>query len=168
MSKHRKSWSETEIENILQHYQQHGITATVRLFNVASSMIYRWHWHSMRGEPKTEVQSGISQAEYHHLLRENQLLKELVAEKELEIRVKDALLKTCLSKQERLIIAQEFIDFPFPMCKVLAWCSVARSCFYYCSSIGLRGRKLYAVAKDGKVIDNEFIMKIIEQLDRIH
>ena len=32
MSKHRKSWSETEIENILQHYQQHGITATVRHF----------------------------------------------------------------------------------------------------------------------------------------
>ena len=80
MSKHRKSWSETEIENILQHYQQHGITATVRHFNVASSMIYRWQ--SMRSEPKTELQSGISRAEYHHLLRENQLLKELVAEKE--------------------------------------------------------------------------------------
>ena len=94
MSKHRKSWSETEIENILQHYQQHGITATVRHFNIASSMIYRWQ--SMRGEPKTEVQSGISRAEYHHLLRENQLLKELVAEKELEIRVKDALLKKTL------------------------------------------------------------------------
>jgi hypothetical protein len=47
----------------------------------------------MKGEPKTEGQSGISRAEYHHLLRENQLLKELVAEKELEIRVKDALLK---------------------------------------------------------------------------
>jgi len=91
MSKHRKSWSETEIENILQHYQQHGITATVRQFNVSSSMIYRWQ--SMKGEPKTEGQSGISRAEYHHLLRENQLLKELVAEKELEIRVKDALLK---------------------------------------------------------------------------
>ncbi len=28
MSKHRKSWSETEIDNILQYYQQHGITAT--------------------------------------------------------------------------------------------------------------------------------------------
>lgn len=91
MSKHRKSWSETEIENILQHYQQHGITATVRHFNVSSSMIYRWQ--SIKDAPKTEGQSIICRADYHRLLRENQLLKELVAEKELEIRVKDALLK---------------------------------------------------------------------------
>jgi hypothetical protein len=48
----------------------------------------------------------------------------------------------------------------------LAWCSVARSSFYYCPGIGLRGRKPYAVVKDknGKIIDNEFIVKVIEQL----
>jgi transposase InsO family protein len=43
---------------------------------------------------------------------------------------------------------------------------VARSSFYYCPSIGLKGRKPYAVVKDknGKVIDNELVVKIIEQL----
>jgi transposase InsO family protein len=43
---------------------------------------------------------------------------------------------------------------------------VARSSFYYCSSIGLRGRKPYAVVKDkdGKIIGNESVVKIIEQL----
>ncbi|WP_298348286.1 transposase [Runella sp.] len=98
MSKHRKSWSQTEIESILQHYQQHGISATVRQFNVASSMVYRWQ--SSKDEIKTEAKSGISRAEYHHLLRENQLLKELVAEQELEIRVKDALLKKTIHQNK--------------------------------------------------------------------
>lgn len=98
MSKHRKSWSQAEIESILQHYQQHGISATVRHFNVASSMVYRWQ--SCKVEPKTEVKGGISRPEYHRLLRENQLLKELVAEKELEIRVKDALLKKTIHQNK--------------------------------------------------------------------
>ena len=92
MSKHRKSWSETEKATILQHYHAHGIASTSRQFEVSASMIYRW-----LGESKatTEKQSsnGISLADYNRLLRENQALKEIVAEKELEIRVKDALLK---------------------------------------------------------------------------
>lgn len=53
MSKHLNSWSETEIENILQHFQQHGITATVRHFKVASSLIHRWQ--SMKGKPYAVV-----------------------------------------------------------------------------------------------------------------
>ena len=42
---------------------------------------------------RDRVETTISSKEYHRLLRENQALKELVAEKELEIRIKDALLK---------------------------------------------------------------------------
>lgn len=43
---------------------------------------------------------------------------------------------------------------------------MARSSFYYCPGIGLRGRKPYAVVKDkdGKIVGNEIVVKIIEQL----
>jgi transposase-like protein len=92
MSKHRKSWSQTEKESILQHYHQHGISSTSRHFEVSASMIYRWLSNSNESSKQTQSRS-ISDSEYHRLLRENQALKELVAEKELEIRVKDALLK---------------------------------------------------------------------------
>ena len=89
MSKHRKTWTQPQIEEVLAHYQQHGIAATVRQFNVSSAMVYRW----LANQQKQHPQEAIAWADYHHLLRQNQALKELVAEKELEIRVKDALLK---------------------------------------------------------------------------
>lgn len=65
-----------------------------------------------------------------------------------------------------MIVAQEFIDLSFPKYKILAWCSVAKSSFYYYPSIGLRGRKPYGVVKDkdGKAVDNETVVEIIEQL----
>jgi transposase-like protein len=92
MSKHRKSWSETEKSTVLQHYYGHGIAATSRHFNVASSMIYRW-LSDAKDTTTVSDSKGVSVAEYNRLLRENQSLKELVAEKVLELRIKDALLK---------------------------------------------------------------------------
>lgn len=64
------------------------------------------------------------------------------------------------------MVAQEFIDLSLPKYKVLTWCSVARSSFYYHPNDGLRGRKPYAVIKDkdGKIVDYERVIKIIEQL----
>ena len=75
-----------------QYYQEHGASSAARQFEVSTSMIYRWASDSSSASVK-EVESTISSKEYHRLLRENQALKELVAEKELEIRIKDALLK---------------------------------------------------------------------------
>lgn len=92
MSKHRRSWNETDKTTVLQHYYEHGIAATSRQFDVSSSMIYRWVGESKQATNSSESK-GVSLAEYNRLLRENQSLKELVAEKVLELRVKDALLK---------------------------------------------------------------------------
>lgn len=92
MSKHRKSWNATEKLSVVQHYQEHGIAATSRQFDVASSMIYRWVRESKQATNSSDSK-GVSQSEYNRILRENQSLKELVAEKVLELRVKDALLK---------------------------------------------------------------------------
>jgi transposase-like protein len=92
MSKHRKSWSETDKSNVLQHYYEHGIAATSRQFDVSSSMIYRW-LSDTKATTTVSDSTGVSLADFNRLLRENQSLKELVAEKVLELRVKDALLK---------------------------------------------------------------------------
>lgn len=92
MSKHRRHWSESDKKAILQYYQEHGVTSASRQFEVSTSMIYRWASDSSSASVK-EVETSVSSKEYHRLLRENQALKELVAEKELEIRIKDALLK---------------------------------------------------------------------------
>lgn len=92
MSKHRKHWSESDKKTILQHYQEHGAVSTSRQFEVSTSMIYRWAAACSPAAVK-EAESVVSSKEYHRLVRENQALKELVAEKELEIRIKDALLK---------------------------------------------------------------------------
>lgn len=90
MSKHRKSWNQTEKSRVVQHYHEHGIAATSREFNVASSMIYRWESESKQATNSSNS-TVVCLAEYNRL--ENQSLKELVAEKVLELRVKDALLK---------------------------------------------------------------------------
>lgn len=92
MSKHRRHWSESDKKAILLHYQEQGAASAARHFEVSTSMIYRWATDSAPAALQ-QAQTVISSKEYHHLLRENQALKELVAEKELEIRIKDALLK---------------------------------------------------------------------------
>ena len=92
MSKHRRHWSESDKKAILQYYQEHRASSAARQFEVSTSMIYRWASDFSSASVK-EVETSISSKEYHRLLRENQALKELVAEKELEIRIKDALLK---------------------------------------------------------------------------
>lgn len=91
MSKHRKSWSQPEKMAIINHYKEHGAVATSRLYDVSTGMIYRWV--SQFDEKKEPTSAPTKDLDYQRLLRENQSLKEIVAEKELEIRVKDALLK---------------------------------------------------------------------------
>lgn len=92
MSKHRKSWSQPEKMAIINHYKEHGAVATSRQYDVSTGMIYRWasQFDKTKEEPSSVSSKDL---DYYRLLRENQALKEIVAEKELEIRVKNALLK---------------------------------------------------------------------------
>ena len=93
MSTHRKSWSLSEKTNIVFYYQQHGIAAACRQFDVSSSMIYRWEKQLLANARLVTTKSEICPDEYKRLLKENQVLKELVAEKELALKIKEELLK---------------------------------------------------------------------------
>ena len=78
---------------ILKEADEHGVAVTVRKYGLVASMIYKWRDRVAQGSPKT---SREAEQELRRLQQEIRLLKELVAEKELTIRIKDSLLKKTL------------------------------------------------------------------------
>jgi transposase-like protein len=95
MSLHRKRWSKKEKEEALLYSENHGISKASREFNVSTATIYNWRkrydelgLNGLDAGAKTNLERELAQ-----LRRENNELKKIVAEKELTIKVKDALLK---------------------------------------------------------------------------
>lgn len=95
MSNHRKIWTPEQKLEILNYKKERGLTVASREFGVSTVSILNW-------EKKFEElgSSGLSKGaktsmelELQRVLRENRELKQMVAEKDLALRVKDALLK---------------------------------------------------------------------------
>lgn len=100
MGKHRKTWNQSEKIEVLNYYKTHGMGKTSREFNVSSATIYRW-LALFESEGNKGLSEGFQlnkEREFLRLQRENQSFKEIIAEKELEIRIKDALLKKSQSQ----------------------------------------------------------------------
>jgi hypothetical protein len=91
MSKHRKTWSKEERGKVLLYAQKEGIAEASREYGVSSTSIYKWQGESSSSDPSDDYMS--MERELKRLQRENKELKHLVADKELAIQVKDALLK---------------------------------------------------------------------------
>lgn len=95
MSKHQKSWSVQEKQEIVEFYRQHNMSEAVRKFGVSNVSIYKWE--------KVIEESGISgfteksipkgNSEINKLKRENDRLMRLIAEKEVIISIQNDLLK---------------------------------------------------------------------------
>lgn len=64
------------------------------------------------------------------------------------------------------MIAQNFIDMKHPKNKILKWCGIARSSFYYHPKTGIRGRKPYAkiINNLGQILNRQVVISIIERL----
>ena len=95
MSKHRKSWSQQQKLEIINSYKEKGLANTSVEFGVSSTSIYKWDTlftekgeAGLSGDTRTDKDT-----EMQRILRENRELKAIVAEKELALRIKDALLK---------------------------------------------------------------------------
>jgi transposase-like protein len=95
MGKHRKSWSQEEKLTIVKFYQEHGAAKTSREFNVSTVNIYNWVEIFAKGA-LSGGNSTDKDKEILRLQREIQAYKEIIAEKELSLRIKDALLKKSL------------------------------------------------------------------------
>lgn len=95
MGKHQKTWNETEKLEVVNFYKVNGPGKTSKEFNVSTATIYRWAelLESQGTVDSTKAFKPDKDKEILRLNRENQAFKEIIAEKELEIRIKDALLK---------------------------------------------------------------------------
>ena len=80
---------------IVKYYKEHGAGKASKEFNVSSANIYKWV--SLFEKGGTSSLSGANGSdkdkEILRLQREIQAYKEIIAEKELSLRIKDALLK---------------------------------------------------------------------------
>ena len=95
MSKIRKRWSFEEKLEILSTFQKEGIGRTSRQYGVSGTMIYRWQKvfdregnDGLSGKPQRDKELAIIKLE-----RENRELKAIVAEKELQLRIQEEVIK---------------------------------------------------------------------------
>lgn len=92
----RKKWSKEEKLAVLQEAEREGVEVTIRKHGIYPSTYYSWRKkHRQSGESGLGRQSRTTKDD-HYLKRledENGLLKQLLAEKELEIALRDELLK---------------------------------------------------------------------------
>lgn len=95
MRKKRKKWTKYEKESILKDIQRVGVVAGCRKHDIATRTYYDWldKYNAGGLDGLERRKSDNADAELKQLRKENRLLKEMLAEKELEARLKDELLK---------------------------------------------------------------------------
>ncbi|MEO5583283.1 MAG: transposase [Saprospiraceae bacterium] len=94
-NKIRKRWSFKEKVEILSSYQREGITRTIRQYGVSGTMIYKWQkaFEADGEEGLTNAKQRSKDIRLAQLERENQELKSIVAEKELQLRIQEEVIK---------------------------------------------------------------------------
>lgn len=96
MSKHRKRWSTKEKLEIINYAKLHSVLKATREYNVSSPSIYKWiDTFESKGEAglNGKKKDNSESLENKRLKRENDELKKIIAEKELRLRIQDAMLK---------------------------------------------------------------------------
>ena len=98
MKKHRRNGSKSEKLEIINHSSQHGPTLSSREYGVSLTSINKWitafEMHGEGGlESRHKITHDLSSQEVKKLRRENEQLKQIIAEKELRLRIQEDLLK---------------------------------------------------------------------------
>ena len=94
MSKKRTFTTEEKL-NILKESSEQGVTATLKKYGIYPATYYGWRkkFESMGEKGLLHSMTPKQLKEIRRLEKENELLKKLLAEKELEGHLKDELLK---------------------------------------------------------------------------
>lgn len=93
MKKHR-TWTAQQKLSILKEAETHGVTATIRKHSIYSNTFYQWKQkYEYGGLDGLKNQRSRMEPELRKLRQENNRLKQLLAEKELALSIKDDLLK---------------------------------------------------------------------------
>ena len=95
MTKPVRKWTAKEKEKILLEIQRLGVVIGCRKYNLSKSVYYTWvrRYNAFGLEGLEDRRGKRMDAQIKRLEKENKMLKELLAEKELESRMKDELLK---------------------------------------------------------------------------
>ena len=97
MSKHRKSWKVREKIEILNYSEEKGVAQASREYEVSPGTIYKWKekfaLYGELGLSRKKPGLLLNETEFKRLKRENEQLKLLLAEKELENRIQREMLK---------------------------------------------------------------------------
>lgn len=91
----RRKWTAEEKLSILKEAEEFGVTVTIRKHGVYSKTLYEWkERYERQGLPGLQpVRQQRVDPQIKQLEAENRRLKQLLAEKELALQIKDDLLK---------------------------------------------------------------------------
>lgn len=100
--KTRRNWKAEEKYQILLEANEIGVAVALRKYNICESLYYKWRRrYEEYGIDGLQVNLGNNKtdSELLKLRKENEQLKRLVADKELELQIKEELLKKTLSRK---------------------------------------------------------------------
>lgn len=90
----KRSWTVEQKLEILKEAEREGVTATIRKHQIYGNTLYQWKdKYASRGEDGLRESYQRIDPEVKRLEDENRRLKEIIADKELAIRIKDEMLK---------------------------------------------------------------------------
>lgn len=96
MSREKRKFSKEEKLKILEESKLHGVKLTLEQYGVYPATFYSWRRKYEQMGEEGFNHHGITPAqlkEIRRLEKENEMLKQIIAEKELESKLKDDLLK---------------------------------------------------------------------------
>lgn len=94
MTTRRKKRSPEEKLSILREGETYGVAATCRKHGIADSMFYKWRdKYDVHGLEGLRAYGKRENTEVRMLEDENRRLKQILADKELELQIKNDLLK---------------------------------------------------------------------------
>ena len=95
MKKNQRTWPKEEKERIILDIQKIGVVAGCRKHDIAPALYYIWleKYQALGVNGLDRSKAGDKDGEINRLKRELALAKEIIAEKELQLKMKGELLK---------------------------------------------------------------------------
>jgi len=165
MKRVKRSWDSDEKLKVLKEAEMFGVLNTLRKYNIYATTFYKWK--------KTFDDGGVNalksktkqiDAELKKLTKENAKLRRILDDKELEIEIKNSLIKAGhVRRNEKVEVINEFLDAGHPIGRVLRLVGLSKSSFYYAPKEKRPGRQssTFSKTRDGGTIqDSELIEKM--------
>lgn len=121
-----KKYTKPEKLAILQEADRHGVTKVLEKYALSPATYYYWRkkWRDLGEEGLLHGADQDSLRELEELRQENEMLKQMMAEKELEGKLKDDLLKKKFSWYSKGNLSQDNKSYGLSRDKGLVRCGI--------------------------------------------